>query len=972
MNVTGNTLRLALFVPLFVSLAFARRDNATCGAYPERAADEILQSRLARERRELNLLLRKISGLATPDSPRPSSRDIGDIALLEADSSLVSRRNLFNLPNRTLRFTPLPAGGYRLDLLPGDYSPADEAASLPVSGLEDDDSRSFPLPFAFPFFSLSHRSLFLNSDGNLSFEQGDNATTERSLGRLLAGAPRIAPFFDDLDPSRGGSVRILSSPSRFVASWAAVPEYSSFGLGPLNTFQIRLFPSGVIEFAFAAMNGEQAVTGLAPGRLAPSPRIVSLIDSSGLSFPAAIAERFTSREELDTVVAAQRFYETHEDSYDYLVFYNALDVSPGPGVVAFEVTVRNGRTGYGDRPVDVGRDYGSPRRLQAVLNMGPLSQYPLDPNAILPQRFTSRDTPLTVLGHEAGHLFLAFASVRDPRNPNALPLLGRQTAHWNFTFNSEASLLEGNRIADRGPSSSQRFETTAVTEGFSPLDQYLMGFRSPEEVPPLFYVADAGINSFFPPPPQVGVRFNGRREDFTIDDLIAEAGRRTPDHTVAQRRFRFGFVLVVPPGLAPDPAAIAQLESYRRLFADFYFRAAGQRATADPTLRKSAHLSLWPASGAILNQPARATLRLAQNVATATNFSLQVRSGALTLPAQITVPAGQREASFDFRGAQPGVATLELIPADPAYETVQARIQISPSPSSLELQLLSGGSQTATLDFLPEPILVRIGDANRLPYPGLRVSADAGPGGAVTPAVSTADEAGLVSFRWRPGPSPNNFLTLRLDAGPSLTVSALAPPFFLPGSLGSAASFAPGLTPLALHSLFGRNLSGGSTVSAPLPWPASINGVELRVNGRPQPLLYINDGQISFYLADNLGAATQATVELITPLGSSGEVPVPVVPLQPAIFPGAILRRGDFLEVYSTGLGPLTQRDGFLLTTNPVEAFINNQPVQVLFSGLAPGFLGLYQVNLRPGPLPPSPRLRLRLAGRDSNEILMP
>ncbi|MFN9429132.1 MAG: hypothetical protein ACK6DX_03195 [Acidobacteriota bacterium] len=145
-----------------------------------------------------------------------------------------------------------------------------------------------------------------------------------------------------------------------------------------NTLRLALFvPLFVplfVSLAFARRDNatcgaypERAADEILQSRLAPSPRIVSLIDSSGLSFPSAVAERFTSREELDTVVAAQRFYETHEDSYDYLVFYNALDVSAGPGVVAFEVTVRNGRTGYGDRPVDVGRDYGSPRRLQAVL-----------------------------------------------------------------------------------------------------------------------------------------------------------------------------------------------------------------------------------------------------------------------------------------------------------------------------------------------------------------------------------------------------------------------------------------------------------------------------------------------------------------------------------------------------------------------------------------------------------------------------
>ena len=33
-------------------------------------------------------------------------------------------------------------------------------------------------------------------------------------------------------------------------------------------------------------------------------------------------------------------------------------------------------------------------------------------------RAAAQDTPLTVLGHESGHLFLAFASIPDPRGPD--------------------------------------------------------------------------------------------------------------------------------------------------------------------------------------------------------------------------------------------------------------------------------------------------------------------------------------------------------------------------------------------------------------------------------------------------------------------------------------------------------------------------------------------------------------------------
>ena len=78
-----------------------------------------------------------------------------------------------------------------------------------------------------------------------------------------------------------------------------------------------------------------------------------------------IAERFGDAQALDLIAAARRFYETHDDAYDYLAFFNASGVQPGSGVLAFETTVRSNRRGIGDTPVDLGLQFGSANRLQS-------------------------------------------------------------------------------------------------------------------------------------------------------------------------------------------------------------------------------------------------------------------------------------------------------------------------------------------------------------------------------------------------------------------------------------------------------------------------------------------------------------------------------------------------------------------------------------------------------------------------------
>jgi len=202
-----------------------------------------------------------------------------------------------------------------------------------------------------------------------------------------------------------------------------------------------------------------------------------------------VVERFGNSLEIDIVLAAQRFYQTHEDAYDYLVIYNNADLVPCTGAVACESTVRSSGSGWGVPTADNGQQYGSESRLRSVLNMGDLKQYPKDPNAFVPSRAGSQDTPLTVLGHEAGHLFLARASIPDPNDSSARPMLGFGGVHWSFVFDSEASLDEGERITDRGAAVSLRvFSHPRSTQGYSPLDQYLMGLRTPGDVPDTFVV----------------------------------------------------------------------------------------------------------------------------------------------------------------------------------------------------------------------------------------------------------------------------------------------------------------------------------------------------------------------------------------------------------------------------------------------------------------------------------------------------
>ena len=197
----------------------------------------------------------------------------------------------------------------------------------------------------------------------------------------------------------------------------------------------------------------------------------------------------------------------------------------------------------------------------------------------------------------------------------------------------------------------------------------------------------------------------------------------------------------------------------------------------------------------------------------------------------------------------------------------------------------------------------------------------------------------------------------------------------------NAASYLPGISPGGLITIFGQNLSNvsGVVVAGVDPLPNELAGVSVVINGYYAPVFsvaYANgEDQISVqvpYEAPVGAGAAQVQVYNNGVLEAS--VQADSFTEDPGIFmyngtyavavrnaDGSLIGPdnpafpGDVVILYTTGLGPLSLSlvDGvgapynpLAYTQDPFQVTVAGEQCQLLFSGLAPGFVGLYQLNL--------------------------
>jgi uncharacterized protein (TIGR03437 family) len=198
----------------------------------------------------------------------------------------------------------------------------------------------------------------------------------------------------------------------------------------------------------------------------------------------------------------------------------------------------------------------------------------------------------------------------------------------------------------------------------------------------------------------------------------------------------------------------------------------------------------------------------------------------------------------------------------------------------------------------------------------------------------------------------------------------------------------------------GSNFAEDTTVADPTNWPMELADTQILVNDSPAPIRDVKPGEINFLMP--MGTPTSGTVEVQVVRKSTGQIlaagQVDMAVASPALFtrngfgtgqlvannddgspnePGHPLGRGKVISLFGTGLGfipnapPDGQAPGGPIPAPPqgLRVFMGSRFIEdadckpsgcIMFSGLAPGQVGVWQIDVKiPDFVAPGPQVQV-------------
>jgi uncharacterized protein (TIGR03437 family) len=202
----------------------------------------------------------------------------------------------------------------------------------------------------------------------------------------------------------------------------------------------------------------------------------------------------------------------------------------------------------------------------------------------------------------------------------------------------------------------------------------------------------------------------------------------------------------------------------------------------------------------------------------------------------------------------------------------------------------------------------------------------------------------------------------------------------------NAADFNTTIAPGGLITVFGNQLSPVNLATSEMPLPTALADSCLTVNGLPMPILFVSPNQVNAQIPfESIG---NVTLILRTPGGTSDNYNLQILPGAPSVFLSSIAgqasavptivrnddgglitdshpihrRENTALVIYGTGLGQTTPavQSGMPSPMSPLAVALTKPTVTLggiqlplLYYGLTPGEVGVYQINVTvPGSVP--------------------
>ena len=355
--------------------------------------------------------------------------------------------------------------------------------------------------------------------------------------------------------------------------------------------------------------------------------------------------------------------------------------------------------------------------------------------------------------------------------------------------------------------------------------------------------------------------------------------------------------------------------------------------------------------------------------------------------ANITLAAGQSSTvSFSISGATPNPGIYQ------GFVTIQGAATPFNIPylyevgDSIPYNIIpitgDGDDGTTNQTIASGYISFKLVDQYGLAVPNVPVTyAVSSGGGTLSNQLRSTNSYGFGQAQAAFGPTAGSNVFTASAGGLTATFTAISrnPPVINVNGAVDAAAPRPGqgVAPGSYIALYGVNFAsapqGYSTPYLPIAIAQTSVSFDSASGSAPGHLTYISPGQVNVQVPWEMQNQSTAQIKVSIQDSSGALYSLPLVPYAPGIFASngsaAALdssfhvisgsnpaKQGQNISIYCNGLGPVTNRPAsgdpaqgppnLSNTTTAPTVMIGGQNAPVLFSGLAPGYAGLYQINV--------------------------